>query len=161
MRLRLVVAAVLSVPVLALAMVPALQFDYWQWLSLVLATPVVWWAGWRFHRGAWQNLRHRAATMDTLISLGTVTAWGWSVVALCFLGAGSVDARMPFELVTSRDAGSDTIYFEVAAVVTTFMLLGRYLELRARRRSGVALEALLGSGQGRGVLGADGSEQRI
>ncbi len=162
LRLRLLVAAVLSLPVLALAMIPALQFDYWQWLSLVLATPVVWWAGWRFHRGAWLNLRHRAATMDTLISLGTLTAWGWSVVALCFLGAGAGDMRMPFDLVTSRDAASDTIYFEVAAVVTTFMLLGRYLEARARRRSGDALRALLELGaKDAAVLDPAGDERRV
>ena len=78
----------LSLPVLALAMIPALQFDYWQWLSLQLATPVVLWAGWPFHRAAWQNLRHGAATMDTLISVGTLAAWGWSVASLFFLDAG-------------------------------------------------------------------------
>jgi P-type Cu+ transporter len=162
LRLRLTVAAVLSAPVLALAMIPALQFDYWQWVSLVLATPVVLWAGQQFHRAAWQGLRHRAATMDTLISLGTLTAWGWSVIALCFLGAGDANMRMPFELVTSRDAGSDTIYFEVAAVVTTFMLLGRSLEARARRRSGAALRTLLELGaKDVAVLGSDGRERRV
>jgi Cu+-exporting ATPase len=162
LRLRLTVAAVLSAPVLALAMIPALQFDYWQWVSLVLATPVVLWAGRQFHRAAWQGLRHGAATMDTLISLGTLTAWGWSVIALCFLGAGDANMRMPFELVTSRDAGSDTIYFEVAAVVTTFMLLGRLLEARARRRSGAALRTLLELGaKDVAVLGSDGRERRV
>jgi Cu+-exporting ATPase len=162
LRLRLTVAAVLSVPVLALAMIPALQFDYWQWLSLALATPVVFWAGWQFHEAAWQNLRHRAATMDTLISLGTLTAWGWSVIALCFLGAGKAAMRMPFELITPRDAGGDTIYFEVAAVVTTFMLLGRYFEARAKRRSGAALRALLELGaKDVAVLDAGGRERRV
>ena len=162
LRLRLIVAAALSAPVLALSMIPALQFDYWQWLSLLLATPVVLWAGRQFHQGAWQSLRHRTATMDTLISLGTLTAWGWSVVALCFLGAGAADMRMPFDLVTSRDAGSDTIYFEVAAVVTTFMLLGRSLEARARHRSGDALRALLERGaKDVAVLAPDGGERRI
>ena len=136
-------AAVLSAPVLALAMIPALQFDGWQWLSLALATPVVLWAGWPFHRAAWRNLRHGAATMDTLISLGTLAAWGWSVVALCFLGAGRLEMRMPFELITSRDAAGDSIYFEVASVVTTFILVGRFFEERAKRRSGAALRALL------------------
>ena len=120
-------------------MIPALQFDGWQWLSLALATPVVLWAGWPFHRAAWRNLRHGAATMDTLISLGTLAAWGWSVVALCFLGAGRLDMRMPFQLITSRDAAGDSIYFEVASVVTTFILVGRFFEERAKRRSGAAL----------------------
>ena len=100
LRNRLIAAAVLTLPVLALAMIPALQFDSWQWLALQLATPVVFWAGWPFHRAAWQNLRHGAATMDTLISVGTLAAWGWSVVALFFLGAGDPDMRMPFELIT-------------------------------------------------------------
>ena len=124
-------------------MIPSLQFDYWQWVALLLATPVVLWAGWPFHRAAWQGLRHGSATMDTLISLGTLSAWGWSVVALCFLGAGSPDMRMPFDVVLSRSASNDRIYFEVASVVTTFILAGRYFEARARRRSGAALRALL------------------
>jgi Cu+-exporting ATPase len=161
-RLRLTVAAVLSAPVLALAMIPALQFDGWQWLSLVLATPVVLWAGWPFHRAAWRNLRHGAATMDTLISLGTLAAWGWSVVALCLLGAGDLDMRMPFQLVTSRDAAGDSIYFEIASVVTTFILAGRYFEERAKRRSGAALRALLELGaKDVAVLDPDGGERRI
>jgi Cu+-exporting ATPase len=161
-RLRLTVAAVLSAPVLALAMIPALQFGGWQWLSLVLATPVVLWAGWPFHRAACRNLRHGAATMDTLISLGTLAAWGWSVVALCLLGAGDLDMRMPFQLVTSRDAAGDSIYFEIAAVVTTFILTGRFFEERAKRRSGDALRALLELGaKDVAVLGADGAERRV
>ena len=159
---RLVGAAVLSAPVLALAMIPALQFDGWQWLSLALATPVVLWAGWPFHRAAWRNLRHGAATMDTLISLGTLAAWGWSVVALCFLGAGRLEMRMPFELITSRDAAGDSIYFEVASVVTTFILVGRFFEERAKRRSGAALRALLELGaKDVAVLGPDGRERRV
>ena len=160
--LRLVAAAVLSLPVLALAMIPSLQFDGWQWLSLALATPVVLWAGWPFHLTAWRGLRHGAATMDTLISLGTLAAWGWSVAALCFLGAGARDMRMPFQLITSRDAAGDSIYFEVAAVVTTFVLAGRFFESRARRRAGSALRALLELGaKDVAVLAADGSERRI
>ena len=120
------------------------------------------WAGWPFHRAAWQNLRHGAATMDTLISLGTLAAWGWSVVALFFLDAGEPGMRMPFELVTARDAGSDTIYLEVAAVVTTFILAGRYFEARAKRRSGAALRALLELGaKDVAVLDADGRERRV
>ncbi|HMG97335.1 MAG TPA: cation transporter, partial [Gaiellales bacterium] len=162
LRRRVVASALLSAPVLALSMIPALQFDYWQWLSLALATPVVLWAGWPFHQAAWRNLRHGAATMDTLISLGTLTAWGWSIVALCFLGAGRPEMRMAFELVTSRDAASDSIYFEVASVVTTFLLLGRFLEERAKRRSGAALQALLALGaKDVAVLAVDGSERRV
>ena len=155
-------AAVLSVPVLALAMIPALQFDYWQWLSLQLATPVVLWAGWPFHKAAWQNLRHGAATMDTLISVGTLAAWGWSVVSLFFLDAGLPEMRMPFELITSRAAASDTIYLEVASVVTTLILAGRYFEARAKRRSGAALAALLELGaKDVAVLDANGRERRV
>jgi P-type Cu+ transporter len=162
LRRRLTFAAALSLPVLALAMIPALQFDYWQWLSLQLATPVVLWAGWPFHRAAWQNLRHGAATMDTLISVGTLAAWAWSVASLFFLEAGVPAMRMPFELVTSRAAASDTIYLEVASVVTTLILTGRYFEARAKRRSGAALEALLALGaKDVAVLGADGRERRI
>jgi Cu+-exporting ATPase len=159
---RLVFAAVASVPVLALAMIPALQFGYWQWLSLALATPVVFWAGLPFHRGALRNLRHGTATMDTLVSLGTLAAWGWSVVALCFLGAGGADMRMPFDLVASQSAASDSIYFEVAAVVTTFILAGRWAEARAKRRSGAALAALLALGaKDAAVLDASGEERRV
>jgi Cu+-exporting ATPase len=124
LRTRLVVAAALTAPVAALAMIPPLQFAGWEWLAFVLATPVVFWAGWGFHRSAFVNARHGAATMDTLISIGTLAAWGWSVVAL----------------VVVSDA--DT-YFEVAAAITTLILLGRYLEARARRRSGAAIRALL------------------
>ena len=142
-RKRLLVAAVLSAPVLLLSMVPALQFDYWQWLSLQLTTPVVLWAGWPFHRAAWQNLKHGAATMDTLISLGTLAAWGWSVVALFFLGAGEPGMTMSFRLIPEQGGGTEEVYFEVAAVVTTFILAGRYFETRAKRRAGAALEALL------------------
>src|SRR5439155_2246956 len=120
--------AALGLPVLLLSMVPALQFDLWQWVALALATPVVLWAGWPFHVAAWKNLRHRTATMDTLVSLGTLAAWGWSVVALLFLDAGAAGMKMPFELVPSRTAGADQIYLEVAAVVVTFLLAGRYFE---------------------------------
>ena len=139
LRTRAIAAAVLTAPVLAMAMIPALQFDSWQWLALQLATPVVFWAGWPFHRAAWQNLRHGAATMDTLISVGTLAAWGWSMAALFFLGAGDPAMRMPFELLIDRGAGTGQIYLEVASVVTTFILAGRYFEARAKRRSGAAL----------------------
>ncbi|MGI9021293.1 MAG: heavy metal translocating P-type ATPase [Solirubrobacterales bacterium] len=160
LRRRLVASALLSLPILLLSTVPALQFDNWQWLALNLATPVVLWAGWPFHRAAWQNLRHRAATMDTLISVGTLAAWGWSVVALFFLGAGEPGMRMPFELVLERGTGSDHVYLEVAAVVTTFILAGRYFEARAKRRAGAALKALLELGAKEvSVIDADGAER--
>jgi Cu+-exporting ATPase len=162
LRLRLIVAAALSLPILLLAMIPPLQFENWQWLSLQLATPVVLWAGWPFHRAAWQNLRHGAATMDTLISLGTLAAWGWSVVALFFLGAGEPGMTMEFRLIPEQGGGGEEIYFEVAAVVTTFILAGRYFEARAKRRAGAALEALLELGaKDVAILGEDGSERRI
>jgi P-type Cu+ transporter len=140
---RLVVATVLTVPVVLIGMVSALQFTNWQWLVLQLATPVVLWAGWPFHRAAWQNLRHGAATMDTLISLGTLAAFTWSVVALFFLGAGEPGMKMPFELALERDASGSQIYLEAATAVVTFLLAGRWFEQRAKRRAGSALRALL------------------
>jgi len=162
LRRRTIFAAVLSLPVLAMAMIEPLQFDNWQWLSLQLATPVVLWAGWPFHQAAWQNLKHGAATMDTLISLGTLAALGWSLYALFFGDAGMPGMTMPFELVTDRGAGGDEIYLEVAAVVTTFILAGRYFEARAKRRAGAALEALLDLGAKEvALLDADGSERRV
>jgi P-type Cu+ transporter len=162
LRRRLIIAAPLSLPVLAMAMIEPLQFRNWQWLSLQLAAPVVLWAGWPFHKAAWQNLRHGAATMDTLISLGTLAALGWSLYALFFGDAGTPGMTMPFELVTERGAASDEIYLEVAAVVTTFILAGRYFEARAKRRAGAALEALLGLGAKEvALLGEDGRERRV
>jgi len=162
LRRRLVVAAALSIPVFALSMIEPLQFRNWQWLALYLATPVVLWCGWPFHKVAWQNLRHGAATMDTLISLGTLAALGWSLVALFFLDAGTPGMTMPFDLVTERGAASDHIYLEVAAVVTTFILAGRYFEARAKRRAGAALEALLDLGaKDVALLDADGQERRV
>ena len=132
----------LSVPVVAMSMVPALQFDGWQWVSLALATPVVLWGALPFHRAAWANLRHGAATMDTLISVGVLAAYVWSLWALVFGDAGEIGMRMTFSF-TASAARLDEIYFEVAAAVTTFLLAGRYLEARAKRRSGAALRALL------------------
>ncbi len=143
LRRRLLVSLVLTVPVVAMAMVPALQVDYWQWLSLVLATPVVLWGGWPFHRAAWANLRHRATTMDTLISVGTLAAYGWSVYALVFGTAGEIGMRHAFELTVQRGEGLSYVYFEAAAGVTTFILAGRYLESRSKRQAGAALRALL------------------
>jgi P-type Cu+ transporter len=160
LRRRLTWSAVLAAPVLVLAVVSSLQFDYWQWVSLALATPVVAWGAWPFHRAAWIAARHRAATMDTLISLGVLAAYGWSVYALVFGQAGRPAMRMTFELVPAR-GGGDGIYLEVAAAATVFMLTGRYFEATARRRSGAALRALLDLGaKDVGVL-RDGAERRV
>jgi len=162
LRWRLIVSASLSLPVLLLAMIEPLQFDYWQWLSLQLATPVVLWGGWPFHRAAWLNLKHATATMDTLISVGTLAAWGWSVNALFFLGAGEAGMTMGFDLVLSRAETAEHLYLEVAAVVTTFILAGRYFEVRAKRRAGAALRALLELGAKEvSVLDADDRERRV
>ena len=144
---RLVVSALLTAPVLAMSMVPALQFDNWQWISLTLAAPVVVWGALPFHRAAWTNLRHGAATMDTLISVGVSAAFIWSLWALLFTHAGTTGMRMPFELLPSRSNDSEAhIYLEVAAAVTTFIVAGRYFEARAKRTSGAALRALLDMG---------------
>ena len=125
LRQRLVASTVLTIPVLVLAMVPRLQFDSWQWLSLTLAAPVVTWGGWPFHKAAWANLRHAAATMDTLISLGTLSAFVWSLWALFIGEAGDPAMRMRFDLTPSAGSGTDELYLEVAAVVTVFILTGR------------------------------------
>lgn len=143
LRNRLITALVLAVPVIAMAMIPPLQFTNWQWLSLTLAAPVVVYAGWPFHRAAWTNLRHGAATMDTLISIGTLAALGWSLWALFFGTAGTPGMTHPFELSISRTDGSGNIYLEAAAGVTAFILAGRYFESRSKRRAGAALRALL------------------
>jgi Cu+-exporting ATPase len=162
LRRRLIISALLSLPVLLMGMIPALQFRNWQWLALELATPVVLWGGWPFHVAAWKNLRHAASTMDTLISLGTLAAWGWSVVALFFLDAGVAGMKMPFHLTPSQSGGRDQIYLEVASVVVTFLLAGRYFEARAKRRAGAALRALaeLGAKEA-AILDADGTERRV
>ncbi|MFJ6649539.1 heavy metal translocating P-type ATPase [Streptomyces sp. NPDC091290] len=159
LRQRLVTSVVLAVPVVAMAMTPALQFDYWQWLSLTLAAPVVTYAAWPFHRAAFTNLRHGAATMDTLISVGTSAAFLWSLWAL-FLGtAGEPGMTHPFELTIARGDGSGNIYLEAAAGVTAFILAGRYFEARSRRKAGAALKALLELGaRDVTVLGPDGTE---
>lgn len=146
LRRRVLISAVLTVPVVLMAMVPALQFDYWQWISLVLATPVVVWGALPFHRVTWARLRHGAATMDTLISVGVTAAYLWSVWALLFGGAGMVGMTMHFTLLPSQQTGSADIYFEVATAVTVFILAGRYLEAKAKDRSGAALQALLSMG---------------
>ncbi|MGK2948436.1 MAG: heavy metal translocating P-type ATPase [Acidimicrobiales bacterium] len=161
LRTRLAVATALTVPVILLAMVPALQFDAWQWLSLTLAAPVVVWGALPFHRSAWVNLRHAAATMDTLISVGVSAAFGWSLYALFFGTAGEIGMTHGFSLTSERSDGAAQIYLEVAAGVTTFILAGRYFEARAKRRSGAALRALLELGAKDVAVLRDGQEQRI
>ena len=146
LRDRLRVSTVLTVPVIAMAMVPALQIEHWQWLSLTLASPVVLWGGLPFHRAAWTNLRHGASTMDTLVSLGTLAAFGWSLYALFWGTAGTTGMKHPFELTVERGDSSANLYLEAAAGVTTFLLAGRYFEVRAKRRAGAALRALLDLG---------------
>ncbi|MFF5498405.1 heavy metal translocating P-type ATPase [Streptomyces aquilus] len=162
LRQRLTTAVLLAVPVVAMAMIPALQFEYWQWLSLTLAAPVVTYAGWPFHKAAFTNARHGAATMDTLISVGTLAAFGWSLWAL-FLGtAGEPGMTHPFELTIARGDGAGNIYLEAAAGVTAFILAGRYFEARAKRKAGAALRALLELGaKDVTVLDADGREQTV
>jgi Cu+-exporting ATPase len=161
LRDRLIVSAVLSAPVVVLAMVPALQFDYWQWLSLTLAAPVVTWGAWPFHRAAWRNLRHATATMDTLISLGVLAAFGWSLYALFIGDAGVPGMTHGFTFRADRDMGASQVYLEVAAGVTTFILAGRYAETRSKRRAGAALRALLELGAKDVAVLRDGAEVRI
>ncbi|GEC07208.1 carbonate dehydratase [Streptomyces spinoverrucosus] len=161
LRQRLIVSALLAAPVVLLAMIPALQFDNWQWLSLTLAAPVVVWGGLPFHRAAWTNARHAAATMDTLVSVGTLAAFGWSLWALFFGHAGMPGMRHPFELTVSRTDGASTIYLEVAAGVIAFILLGRYLEARSKRRAGAALRALMELGAKDVAVLRDGREVRV
>ncbi|MFD8825236.1 heavy metal translocating P-type ATPase [Streptomyces sp. NPDC059605] len=161
LRQRLIVSAVLAAPVVVLAMVPALQFDHWQWLSLTLAAPVVIWGGLPFHRAAWANLRHGAATMDTLVSIGTLAAFGWSLWALFLGDAGMPGMRHGFDLTVSRTAGTSTIYLEVAAGVVTFILLGRYLEARSKRKAGSALRALMHLGAKDVAVLRNGAEVRV
>ncbi|MBM2617445.1 cadmium-translocating P-type ATPase [Actinoplanes sp. LDG1-06] len=158
LRDRLVISAALSVPVIVLAMVPAWQFDYWQWLSLTLAAPVVVYGGWPFHRSAAVNLRHGAASMDTLVSMGTLAAFAWSVWALFLGDAGMPGMSHPFSL-TAREG--DAIYLEAAAGVTTFLLAGRYLEARAKRHAGDALRALLSLGAKNVTILENGQERVV
>ncbi len=161
LRTRVVVSAILTAPVVAMAMIPALQFRNWQWLSLVLAAPVVVWGALPFHRAAWANLRHGAATMDTLISLGTLSAFAWSLYALFVGDAGMPGMTMGFQLSISQGSGADEIYLEVASAVTVFILAGRYFESRAKRTSGAALRALLELGAKDVAVLRDGVERRI
>ncbi|MET0196280.1 heavy metal translocating P-type ATPase [Rhodococcus sp. 06-156-3C] len=161
LKQRLIVSAVLSVPVIAMAMIPALQFTNWQWLSLTLAAPVVVWGAYPFHKSAWTNLRHGTSTMDTLVSMGTLAALGWSLYALFFGAAGVPGMKHPFELTIDRMDGSANIYLEVAAGVTTFILAGRYFESRSKRRAGAALRALLDLGAKDVTVLRDGVEKQF
>jgi Cu+-exporting ATPase len=161
LRTRFTVSAVLGLPVVLLAMIPALQFDNWQWLSLTLAAPVVVWGALPFHRAAWTNAKHGAATMDTLVSLGTLAAFGWSLWALFLGDAGMPGMRHEFTLTVSRGEASGTLYLEVAAGVTALILLGRWLEARSKRRAGAALRALMELGAKDVAVLRDGREVRI
>ncbi|MFI8433693.1 heavy metal translocating P-type ATPase [Streptomyces sp. NPDC079020] len=161
LRQRLLTAVLLAVPVIAMSMVPAFQFDYWQWLSLTLTAPVVTYAAWPFHRAAWTNAKHGAATMDTLISVGTSAAFLWSVWALFFGTAGMVGMTHPFELTIGRSDGAGNIYLEAAAGVTAFILAGRYFEARSKRKAGAALKALLELGAKEVTVLRDGREVTV
>ncbi|MEP6658325.1 MAG: heavy metal translocating P-type ATPase [Acidimicrobiales bacterium] len=162
LRRRLFGSLGLTIPVVAMAMFSGLQFTNWQWLSLALATPVATWGAWPFHKAAWANLRHGAASMDTLISVGVLAAFGWSLWALFFGDAGTSGMTMPFSFTLSRDLAGERLYLEVASGVTVLVLAGRYLEARAKRRAGAALRALLEMGaKDVAVLDDDGRERRI
>lgn len=161
LRQRLIGSIVLTVPVIAMAMIPALQFTYWQWASLTLAAPVIVWAGWPFNKAAWTNLKHGTATMDTLVSMGTSAAFLWSLYAL-FLGhAGMPGMKHPFEFALARSDGASNIYLEAAAGVTMFILAGRYFEKRSKRQAGAALRALLELGAKEVSVLRDGTEIKI
>ena len=161
LRRRLIVSALLAVPVVLLSMIPVLQFTNWQWLALTLAAPVVVWGAWPFHRAAGVNLRHGATTMDTLISVGVLAAFGWSLYALFFGTAGMPGMHMTFSLLSPTNSGASEIYLEVAAAVTVFILGGRYIEARAKKQSGAALRALLELGAKDTTILRDGVESRI
>lgn len=158
MRRNLIICIALTIPVAALSMIPVLQFDNWQWLALTLTAPVAVWGAWPFHRAAWMNARHGTSTMDTLISVGVLAAFGWSLYALFFGAAGEPGMRMTFHLIPQRDSGTGEIYLEVAAAVTVFLLTGRYLEHKAKDRAGDALERLLNLGVRQARIVIDGQE---
>jgi Cu+-exporting ATPase len=162
LRTRVIGSAILTVPVLAFSMVPALQFDYWQWVSLALTLVVVFWGGWPIHKATWVNLRHGALTMDTLVSIGTLTALSWSLYNLFFGGAGAIGVEMSFEFLPGRDDASMHIYLEEAAVITTLIMLGRYFEARATARAGMAIASLMRLGaKEANLLEADGTERSV
>ncbi|GAA5155361.1 heavy metal translocating P-type ATPase [Microbacterium pseudoresistens] len=161
LKQRLIVSVILAVPVIAMAMIPAAQFTYWQWASLALAAPVIIWGAWPFHKAAWMNLRHGTATMDTLISMGTSAALLWSLYALFFGTAGTPGMTHPFELTVGPSDGAANIYLEVGAGVTVFILAGRYFEKRSKRQAGAALRALLELGAKEVSVLRDGIEAKI
>lgn len=161
LRNRLIISASMAFPVVVLSMIPALQFTNWQWLALTLAAPVAIWGAWPFHRAAWVNARHGATTMDTLISVGVLAAFGWSLYALFFGTAGMAGMRMSFNLIAVPGSGAHEIYLEVATAVTVFILAGRYIEARAKRESGAALRALLELGAKDATVLRDGVETRV
>ena len=161
LRQRLVISAVLTVPVVLMAMVPAFQFTNWQWASLTLAAPVAVWGAWPFHRAAWTNLRHRTTTMDTLVSTGVLAAFGWSLVALFWGTAGMPGMTHAFRFTVERTDGLENIYLEAAAGVTTFLLAGRWFEKRSKRNAGAALRALMSLGAKDVTLLVDGVEQSV
>ena len=160
LRTRLIWAVVLTVPVLLVSMIPPLQFPGWQWFSLAQATPVVWWCGWTFHRGAWQALRHGGFSMDSLVSLGSGVAWAWSTVAVLFLGAGEIGMTMHMSLMPA-EGGAAEVYFEVAAGIVALVLLGRWLEARARRTAGQAIRTLLALAPDHATVLRDGAEVEV
>lgn len=160
LRLRLYVAVALTIPVMLLSMVPPLQFPAWQWVVMTLSTPVVWWAGWTFHIGAWRALRHGGFSMDSLVSLGSGVAFVWSAVAMVFLGAGEIGLRMHTSWTPAGSSGAE-VYFEVASGIVALVLLGRYLESRARRSAGQALRALLSLAPDQATVVRDGDEVAI
>ena len=164
-RRRLVVSAICAVPVMLMSMVRPLQFDGWQWVSLVLALPVALWGAAPFHRSAWRNARHRATTMDTLVSLGVIAAMSWSLWALIFGNAGDIGMKMNMSLfprsTSMGDMAHDEIYLEVATTLVAFLLAGRYFEIRSRRRAGAALRSLLNLGSKEATLWRDGVETLI
>src|SRR6266542_1046025 len=161
LRQRFYGCIAIAVPVLALAMIPAIQFRNWQWAALTLATPVVTWGAWPFHKAAWANLRHGAATMDTLISLGTTVSYLWSLYALFLGDAGVPGMHTSFTLLPARVQAGDEMYLEVGVALTTFLLSGRYFEARARRRAGSALRALAQLGAKDAAVLRDGTEIRV
>lgn len=161
LRSRLFISALLAVPIAAMSMIPLLQFTNWQWLALTLAAPVAVWGAWPFHRAAWINLRHGAATMDTLISVDVLAALGWSLYALFFGTAGMAGMTMSFNFAIAPGGGAHEIYLEVAAAVTVFLLAGRYFEARAKKQSGAALKALLELGAKETTVLRDGIEVLI
>jgi Cu+-exporting ATPase len=161
LRTRLVVNLVLTAPLFLLTMVPAVQFRYWQWLALALATPVLTWGAWPFHRVALRGLRHATATMDTLISLGVTVSYAWSLYALGFGTAGEPGMTMSFSLFAERGDATGHLYLEVGAALTTFLTVGRWFEARAKRRAGSALRALLALGAKDVSLLRDGVERRV